>query len=139
MPLSPLPTHSMCASSHEVRSMTIINPGKNHIKIELCSQNYNVDTCAGTAPTDRHPYTSCKEWVPPGQSVQLLFDMNVTYLVFEYCIDNPQSIHCLTSPIALEVLAAVCMLCLLCLLVAVQRPHSNIVVCMANTALRSKP
>lgn len=44
----------------------------------------------------------CPEWIPAGATVNLVVPANTTYVALVYCVDNPQSVHCLTAPQALE-------------------------------------
>lgn len=63
-----------------------------HGTLHFVKQNYNILSCAGASPTDRHPYQVCNQWIEPGAVETLAFDKNVTYMVFE-CVNQPRVVR----------------------------------------------
>jgi hypothetical protein len=91
-----------CGSNGPGRVLEIVNKGLNVMRIHTCYLDYNKEVCKGSASSGPQMYHSCPLFVPANATVALRVDANVTYVVAIYCVDNPKSIHCLSSPTALE-------------------------------------
>ena len=102
-----------CGMKSGARWITFTNKGLNPLRINLCSLDFNKEVCKGGLPGANDTYTTCDAtgankgadaltFIPPNSSVALRLDLNVTYIVAIYCVNNPQSVHCLTAPTPIE-------------------------------------
>ena len=102
-----------CGTASAARWVTFTNKGLNPLRINMCSLDFNKQVCKGGPAGTNVTYTTCDatrnnkgadalSFIPPNASVALRLDLNVTYIVAIYCVDNAQSIHCLEAPTPLE-------------------------------------
>jgi len=102
-----------CGATAGGRWITFVNQGLNPLRINLCSLDFNKEVCKGGPAGANDTYTTCDAtgnnkgpdaltFIPANSTVALRLDLNVTYIVAIFCVDNPQSVHCLSTPTPLE-------------------------------------